>query len=160
MSLDINTPKGRITLMQERQAARLFERKFSPYVYVETDKSQPVPHDAIVKNGDKILSVVETKCRNMTLDQLQNKYDNTWLITWEKLQSCVEVANQLDVPFYGFLYLIPERVLLIQQIWNKRRYVSLSKIETTQTQRTVNGGQTIRVNAFIDMRSAKVLRHP
>jgi hypothetical protein len=47
--------------------------------------------------------------------RLPNKFHNEWLVTWEKLESGLKMAEQLCVPLYGFLYLVDDDVLLIAE---------------------------------------------
>lgn len=151
MSLDISTPKGQVSLRDEQIVAHWFNRK-EGQVYAQTPKDSPAKVDAVLVKGDAIIGLAETKCRyNITLQDFKRKFHNEWLVTWEKVESGLRMAEQLCVPLYGFLYLVDDDTLLI---------VNLSKAkirrEFTTTQETINGGTIVRENAFIPMESAQV----
>lgn len=151
MSLDISTPKGQVSLRDEQIVARWFNNK-EGHRYLQTPKDSPAKVDAILARGDEIIGLAETKCRyNITLQDFRYKFRNEWLVTWEKLESGLKMAEQLCVPLYGLLYLVDDDVLLI---------ANLSKAdirrEFTETQKTINGGKIVRENGFIPMKNALV----
>tara|TARA_R110000868_G_scaffold288067_1_gene548413 strand:+ start:3291 stop:3764 length:474 start_codon:yes stop_codon:yes gene_type:complete len=151
MGLDIATPKGRVSLKDEQIVARWFNYK-EGHCYLQTPKDSPAKVDAVLARGDAVIGLAETKCRyNITLQDFRHKFHNEWLVTWEKLESGLKMAEQLCVPLYGFLYLVDDDVLLI---------ANLSKVEIrrefTETQKTINGGKIVRENGFIPMKNALV----
>ena len=151
MSLDIATPKGQVSLKDEQIVARWFNSK-EGHIYAQTPKNSPAKVDAVLVMGDTIIGLAETKCRyNITLQDFRYKFHNEWLVTWEKLESGLKMAEQLCVPLYGFLYLVDDDVLLI---------ANLSKAEIrrefTETQKTINGGKIVRENGFIPMENASI----
>jgi hypothetical protein len=151
-SLDINSIKGQTTLQQENRAVQLLLAHLPGYQYIPTSKNMPAIADAILtKDGSiaSIVSIIEQKSRNLTINQLK-QLGSTWLMTWEKLDNCRQIGQQLCIPFWGLLYLIPEDTALLIPISDNtgllKRQVT---IEATQTQATINGGQIIRNNAYI-----------
>jgi hypothetical protein len=151
MGLDISTPKGQVSLRDEQIVARWFNRK-EGHVYAQTPKHSPAKIDAaLIKHGN-LIGLAETKCRyDVTLSKFRTKYDNKWLVTWEKVESGLGLAEQLCVPFWGFLYLVDDDTLLIQNL-------TQATLETafTETQETINGGKITRENAYISMENAIV----
>jgi len=153
MSLDIATPKGQVSLKDEQIVARWVNRK-EGRIYAQTPKDSPAKVDAVLIKGGTIIGLAETKCRyGVSLSKLRTAWRNEWLVTWEKVESGLKMAEQLCVPLYGFLYLVDDDVLLI---------ANLSKAEIrqefTETQKTINGGKIVRENCFIPMKGALV-RH-
>jgi hypothetical protein len=151
MSLDITTPKGQVSLKDEQIVARWFNRK-EGYIYAQTPKHSPAKVDAVLVKGDTIIGLAETKCRyGVPLSKLRTAWHNEWLVTWEKVESGLKMAEQLCVPLFGFLYLVDDDVLLI---------ANLSKAEIrqefTETQETINGGKIVRENGFIPMENARI----
>lgn len=156
--LDILTPKGMATVKEENEAARLFEAEYPNFLYLRTPKDSPSPVDAVIANKRQILCVIECKCRQMTLKTLAGKFSWEWLVTGAKLTDGIAVAEALSVPFAGFLYLVPEKRLLIQRIWGpKTGYCATIRWDKTETQATVNGGIAMRMNAFINMQNATII---
>lgn len=156
--MDILTPKGQETLAQERDAISLFLQSFPGFEFIETPKDTPADIDGIITKNGVMISGVEVKCRNMTADDLVNKYKNQWLITADKLDRGVNVCERLGIDFRGFLYLVPHNMLLIVPIFSyKDGWVTEPEYEMTKTQATVNGGVAERLNAYVDVSKAKVI---
>ena len=156
--MDILTPKGQKTVREEDEAVALFESKYHEYMYARTPKDRPCPVDAVITNATGVSGVVECKCRQMTLATLSTVFNWEWLVTGAKLTDGIAVAKALGVPFVGFLYLVPDKRLLIQKIWEPDAgYAVPIRWQETETQATVNGGLAKRVNAFISMKQANIL---
>lgn len=157
--LDIDTPKGQRTLQQENRAVEIFHQNFPEYTYVATPKDKPASVDAVIQHGNNIVAVVETKCRNTKLATFQNEFGNEWLVTADKIERCRQIALDFNVRLCGFLYLVPDDVLLTITIYNEHGLlVPAMRLVATETQATCNGGKVVRNNAFISMASAKEIR--
>jgi hypothetical protein len=153
--LDILTTKGQQSLSDERIVAQWIESHFE-FQYIETPKNYPALIDAILIGKNELKGVIETKCRyKLTLEQFKTTFKNEWLVTWDKVHNAIQIANSLGVPCFGFLYLVNDKVLLIQKLSEPNGKLNVKiRLETTETQATINGGKAIRTNAFIDMTSA------
>jgi hypothetical protein len=79
-------------------------------------------------------------------------------VTFDKLEKGRRISHALQVPFIGFLYLMPSDLLLVQQISNEYSYVPEITLMQTETQKTINGGRITRSNAYIDMSNATQLK--
>ena len=156
--LDVNTPKGQQSLQHELRAVELWNYHYPQFTYVHTPKDGPAYVDAvIVDNEAQVVAVVEQKSRNMTLEQLQ-KWDNEWLITYDKIEAGRYVGNALGVSYMGFLYLIPDDLLIIQQISDGAgAWTCNFRTAVTETQETINGGLIARENAYINLDNAQHL---
>ncbi len=61
------------------------------------------------------------------LTELQ-KWNNEWLITFDKIEAGRYVANSLGVPFIGFLYLIPDDLGLSESsVYNRAWAMGIKK---------------------------------
>ena len=99
-----------------------------------------------------------SSCREMTRTQL-TEWDDEWLVTYDKVQKAVGLAKQLCVPVVGYLLLIPDRIVVVTRLINDRgEVVAPMRLDRTQTQATINGGQVVRTNAYIKITGAKELR--
>jgi len=157
--LDITTPKGELTLLQERRAAEIYRWHNPGCEYNRTPDYQPAPVDAVLTRDGKCEGVVETKCRNFTLDHFRNGLQGKWLITFDKVVAAKEIAKDLHVPLYGFLYLVDDDCLISRKLWTPEdNWLVELQVMKTKTQATVNGGIARRDNAFIDMKGATVWR--
>lgn len=73
------------------------------------------------------------------------------MITAEKVESSLKLAEQFCVPLYGFLYLVRDDVLLIINLSEAKMYKDF-----TETQKTINGGKIVRENSFVSMENASI----
>lgn len=153
MSLDINTPLGQKSLEQERETQAIIKKKWSVDI-IETPKNSIAAGDGFLIRNGEIIAFFETKCRyDMTYEELIDR--GSWLVTMDKIKKCQAVSKLLQVPFLGFLYLLPksnvnQKLLLFWKITDHNgEYVFKFEKWAEPTQRTVNGGETIRVNAYL-----------
>lgn len=157
--LDVNSLKGQESLEHELRAVQLWNSHYTDFTYVHTPKDGPALVDAVIVDNDtNVVAVVEQKSRNMSLEQLQN-WNMEWLITFDKIEAGRYVGNALGVPYIGFLYLIPDDLLITQKISDKDgKWTCEFRTDTTETQETINGGKIVRLNAYIDVTGAKQIR--
>jgi hypothetical protein len=156
--MDINTPKGKKSLGYERDTVSLFCKLYPQYRFIETNKNTPAAIDGFfyLEDGGHIDYAVEIKTRNMTKEILQNRFDNTWLITHEKILRGQQVSDLLCIPFIGMLYLIPDKTIYTLKITDELgKFVIDFNVENTRTQETINGGLVWRTNAYLPMETAK-----
>lgn len=157
MTLDIFSEKGQESVCQEQKAIFLFQDAYPDWKYIETPKYSPCAADGFLAKNNVLCGVVETKCRDMTIQKF-DEYEREWLITMQKIIDCVKIAESLHIPLFGFLYLIPSKMLLIQKIWdNKQGFIINFSVVKSQTQATINGGVAVRSNAYIKMNDATIL---
>lgn len=157
--LDVNSPKGQQSLEHELRAVQLWNSHYTDFTYVHTPKDGSALVDAVIVDNDtNVVAVVEQKSRNMSFEQLQN-WDMEWLITYDKIEAGRYVGHALGVPYIGFLYLIPDDLLITQRISDKDgNWTCTFRTDKTETQETINGGQIVRLNAYIDVSGAKQIR--
>jgi len=148
-----------MTVKQEKAAIRIFLERYRDFSYVETPKDQPADIDGFICKGTTMVSGVEVKCRMMSYHDLMHKFNSEWLITYDKIERGISICRSLGIDFRGFLYLVPEQILMIVKIWDyKTREDCIMKIEETRTQATVNGGSIVRLNAYVDVSNGTVIR--
>jgi len=145
--LDINTPKGQESLQYETIMLDRIKRKRKIEIF-ETDKKSDAKCDGIIVKNNNIVGIFESKCRNMTKEEL-SMY-GSWLVTNEKIMHGRYLSEMLRVGFFGFLYLIPDNNIFMWHITDsngKFKFDFESKI--TKTQKTINGGTAMRENSFL-----------
>lgn len=154
MSLDILTPLGQKSALQERDMLDSLRITFPGSMFVNTPKNDPAKVDGFTIKGDQITSCFESKCRKMTRQQLSS-WGDEWLVTYEKILHGAKLSRTLGVPFFGFLYLVPDSLILIVKITNSAgELLPKIRLDRTETQKTVNGGKIVRTNAYIDVSTA------
>lgn len=154
--LDINTPKGQESVKAERRALDLFQNKYPGLTIIHTDLEDDARTDVIIAQEGKLLSIAEVKCRDASLIDLTKNWQDRWLVTWEKLEKNAMIADYWRVPFYGFLYLGQDDLLMVKKIYHAGWWCDIRK-ERTKTQKTINGGVAYRMNAYILMSDALII---
>lgn len=158
MSLDINTPKGQVSLSQEQQLIAAIESNYVGYRVIQTPKALDSEVDGFICKGTEIVGVMENKCRDMSQATLK-RFGNEWLLTFEKITKGAALARSLRIPFIGYLYLVPDGIALAIKLSDEHgNLLPKIRIERTKTQATTNGGHAVRTNAYVCMDDAKQIR--
>jgi len=162
--MDIKTPKGVKSLLDERKAVQLYLRYHPEVQFVETNKKMPLAVDGLVIEGGRLRSLVEIKCRyDADLDMFFDEYSGEWLITMAKVEKAIGLATGLGVSFEGWLYVVQSNALLVLPISSveldadecvKATVQNLRKAAYTDTQATINGGTANRLNGYFDLYAA------
>lgn len=160
--LDIMTPKGQETLRQEKVCAAIFEHYAAAWglSYIRTKKDMPCRFDAYLVRDGEIVAAVEQKSRAMSRWQLA-RFKDEWLVTYDKILAASKHAAELYVPLLGFMYLIPDRLLLVVKLTDKHgNFMVDVRQQRSVTQRTCNGGKIERLNGYIPMATAYPMACP
>ena len=153
--MDILTEKGQQSLKAENDMLRMIKNKYNIDI-IETNKNSPALCDGFTVRNGIITGVFESKCRNATFKDFQKW--GSWLITYEKIDGLAWISNKLRIPAIGFLYLIPESIVLKWIITdNEGNYLFDFKVNKTITQETINGGEIKRENAYLPMEYSSTL---
>jgi hypothetical protein len=158
MSLDINTPRGQVTLEQERRAAEIIAQTWPDCSYIHTPKDQAAAIDAVMAKQGIVRAVVLASCRNNSLNTLRTSFHDAWLLTYSKIIEGQRIAQAMCVELWGVLYLVPDDTVLRVKLWSPDGgWLVCFSVNKTETQATCNGGTALRDNAYIDMSAATVL---
>ena len=154
--LDINTKKGQESLRHERTMLERIKGAMKVKL-VETDKNSDAKCDGVIIHNDKLSGVFESKCRNMNYMELLKH--GSWLITLQKILDGQTLSKMLRVPFLGFIYLIPDEMIFYWKITDNMGDFNFGfDVRRTSTQRTINGGRALRMNAYLPMdRSTEII---
>ena len=151
--MDILTSKGQKSLEYERQMLDTIRKhickrhKDNSYL-IETDKDMDAKVDGMIDKQGQLSGVFESKCRDMTLMKLMEF--GSWLVTFDKIMDGKRLSEMLRVPFIGFLYLIPDQIIMYWKITDKYgNFLFNFDVKNTRTQKTINGGSIIRTNAYL-----------
>lgn len=157
MMLDVTTPRGKQSLADELAAAELFEKRYPRLRYAHTDKDTSAKIDAVlIADGNQIKGIVLTSCRyNCSLATFETKWDWEWMLTWRKLAIGAQLSKKMAAPLIGFLYIVRDQLLLTNKLYDHAGWNVPLRTEYTETQKTINGGTIVRLNAFIKMDNAK-----
>jgi len=159
--MDILTKKGQRSLEYEREMLDVIRQhicnkhKENSFI-VETDKDMDAKVDGMIIKENQLSGVFESKCRNLSLMQLINF--GSWLITLDKVMDGKRLSEMLRVPFFGFLYLIKDKIIMYWKITDKHgNFLFDFDVKNTRTQKTINGGSIIRTNAYLPFKKGNEL---
>ena len=154
--MDILTKRGKSSLQYEREAIEKFSLIHPEYRFIETPKERPAAADGVFMKHGVLHSVVEVKVRDVTRKKLRFAFRDNWLVTMEKVEKGRTLSALLGIPFVGMLYLLPEKRLLTLMITDdKGEWAFDFETSETTTQRCINGGEAVRLNAFLPLATAK-----
>lgn len=155
MSLDINTPAGRKNLIEYKKVVQ-FIRSYG-YTVVETkqDCSAKVDFFVVNQNGE-VIGICEVKNRSMEYGKLLEF--GTWLISYDKIQAGIELSKLLQAPYYGILHLADRSILLWKISDCNGNLLFEFQTMKTVTQACINGGTAERINAYLPIINATILR--
>ena len=160
-NLDISTPRGQQTLADELIAIEMFEAQCPGFHYIKTKKDRIAIVDGVVERNRFTVGLVETKCRyGFNLQHFETTWQSKWLVTYDKIEGGRRLADYLMIPYWGFLYIVDDKVLLTKKLYDPEAggWQTSFEVLKTPTQRSCNGGEALRDNAYIDMRGATVIR--
>jgi hypothetical protein len=158
MSLDINTPRGQESVVEENEMLDILKSNYDS-LFIHTPIESAAAIDGLIIKDNQLIGIFESKCRRDTLHKFQTAYNNEWLVSWHKLQAGATLSKMLCVPFWGFLYLVPDQLLLVQKLTDtKGECVSKVRKEQRKTSACCNGGTMIDTCGMIDITKAKILR--
>jgi hypothetical protein len=158
--LDVNTPRGQVTLSDEEKAVAMFIGKYPAYGFVHTDKTTMAKMDGMLTRDGKLVGMVLTSCRyNCSVSTFEDVWDWEWLVTWNKVALGAWIAKHMQTRLYGFIYVVDYDTLLVKKLYDpslplEQRWVTPIRVERTPTQKTVNGGKAWRRNAYIKIDKA------
>ena len=149
--LDVLTENGQEAVRQSRRALELIGKQ-----YIETKQDTSANIDGFFVFKNEVIACYEIKSRNTSLDELEGRFNNEWIMTYDKVMRGAAMAKALQVPFCGVLYLTQDDTAMLVMIADEAGDICVPmRVVRTKTQATCNGGTANRVNAYINMDSAR-----
>lgn len=111
--------------------------------------------DGVATHDNTITHVVEFKSRNMRYEQLTRM--GTYLISHDKIVNGLKMSQMLCVPFILVVYLIDSDMVMGVQIGDEHGPTIDIDTAETYTQKSIEGGQVKRKNAFIGIDKFHIL---
>ncbi len=153
--LDVLTAKGKAATADEKSVYAALAVVYPNMEIFLTPKNKPARADAIAIYGVHVYAVIEVKSRNMTVEQA-NQF-KTWIVTADKLDACIDTARNLNAKLITICYCQPSRAFYMWNIIDENGDIVVDvERRRTKTQKTVNGGEAERLNAFIPFLQAKL----
>ena len=102
-----------------------------------------------------ITHIVEFKSRNESLESMERF--GTYLISYDKILNGIEISRVMCVPFILIVYLIKDGVVIGIELGDEYGVAVPMEIKETRTQKSIDGGEAIRRNAYIDIEKFHIL---
>jgi hypothetical protein len=155
VSLDINTPRGQESVHEELEMLDIMKAVHKKYQFIQTPITKAALIDGMVIMDGKLVAIYESKCRRNTLKEFKNDFSSEWMVSFHKLQAGSQLAKALCVPFYGFLYLVPDKMVARIRITDEKgNFLPSILIGRKQTSKCCNGGTMMDTCGFISLDSA------
>lgn len=150
-SLDCETPVGREYIRLQDRCVRGVAQTWEALPVMARVPDAPV--DCLFYISDTVIRVAEIKCRNLSLHRLMSY--GSYLITAEKLAVGIRLARELGSDFWVVVWLIESGEVLGWRVYSP--YMPLRvfwRERQTKTQRTCNGGEIVRLNAYLPIKES------
>jgi len=158
-NLDINTDRGRVAAALQHRAADIVFSRSESHCFIHTSDTDCAAVDGFIVAAGFIAGFAEIKSRDSTYNNFMTAFKGEWLLTHQKLLDIQAISKLLRLPGYGMIYLVPDEIVLVLQLTDKDGIITCKyRTAHTETQRTINGDVANRLNAFINVSSAKIYR--
>lgn len=155
--MDILTTRGQEFVEHEAKAVSFIREACPGSTIYHTPLDKPASLDLVSTRDGVVHSVAEIKSRNNTIAEMQEW--GSLILTYTKVDALRCVAMSLHVPAFVVLYLIPEDAVAVARLVHPGgELVAPITKRTTTTQRSCNGGEAVRVNAYIPLALFREIR--
>jgi len=158
MNLDINTPRGQESVAEETEMFNIIKSKNPSCQFFHTPITKASLIDGFITQKQQLLAIYEAKCRRHSLETFQHQFQNEWMISSHKLLAGAQLSKMLEVPFVGYLYIVPNKIVLSAKITNdKGRFIIPIRFAEKQTSASCNGGIMQDTCGFINLQRMKIM---
>jgi hypothetical protein len=108
--------------------------------------------DGIITKQGKVVGLYELKVRDISHHELESTFDNSLLISKNKIETGMRIAQLCSSKFVILLHTLKDARTFIKTITDEKGDLVCSFEEhQTKTKKNIEGGQAIRDNYFIKM---------
>lgn len=162
---EVYTEKGRhAQATAERVVGQICAKHKLDVSWIEDHQDTDRPRlsfDGFLSKNGKAIGLFEARTRNA---QLQNgllvyngKAFDTVIVTTAKIEECAKYCRAFNLPLYFFIIL--DDATLLFTLIDKRGTVLLEAEQyVSTTQATINGGEKTRLNSYLKIKDAKLLK--
>lgn len=161
--MDIYSPRGAMAAKIAAEAIDSLNEKYkgkSEFLLFSDDVA--APFDGVIKKEGRLSVAFEVRTRNCNvidgkIDYHGAKKYDTLLITKNKIDTCVDLAKQLHLPFC--LIIVFKNTTLLWNISDKRGkwLIEEPEVAKMRTQKSINGGRAQRENYLIKLTEGHVV---
>lgn len=109
--------------------------------------------DGIIIKQDKVVGIYELKVRDINYFELQSTFDNDLLISKNKIDTGIKVAQLISTKFVILLHTLKDGRTFIKSITDEKGNLNCSyyHYNTKTNKKIYGGGKVTRENYFITM---------
>lgn len=153
--LDCNTTNGRKYIREQASCIQRLESVWNVNI-AQTPLTESADIDGVICRNGIVHGVLEIKCRNMG-EQTLRRF-GSYLVTEEKIAKLARIGTALCVPSVLAVSLLEDGKIAYWRISNPDGSMAIDYTpERTATQATCNGGEAVRVNAYLGLESMKLI---
>lgn len=165
MNPEVYTEKGiRAQATAERVIGEICAKYKLDVSWIEDHKDTDRPRlsfDGFLSKNNKAIGIFEARTRNAELQNGSLLYNgkayDTVIVTTAKIEECARYCKAFNLPLYFFIIL--NNATLMFTLVDKRGEVLLQAEQyVSTTQATINGGEKTRLNSYLKIKDAKVMR--
>lgn len=154
--LDCETPLGKEFMNEQYKTQSILEAR--GYTIVNTPSADHNSDIFLAKEVDGRLTlygIAEIKSRKKAGDVVLNRdyvEKHGYLVTYDKIKYGAQISSFYKVPFFLIVNLLLDNRILVWQLTDKYGNKTIEyKIADTKTQKTCNGGEIVRRNAYLPL---------
>lgn len=154
--LDCETPLGKKFIEEQYKTQAVLEAR--GYTVINTPSKDHNSDIMLAKEIDgklTLFGVAEIKSRRMAGDKIIDREyvkRNGYLVTYDKIKYGAQISSFYKVPFFLIVNLLLDNRILVWQLTHANGEKTIEyKLADTKTQKTCNGGEIIRRNAYLPL---------
>lgn len=154
--LDCETPLGKKYIEEQYKTQAILEAR--GYTVINTPSKDHNSDIMLAKKVDGMLTlygVAEIKSRRMAGERvIDREYvkRNGYLVTYDKIKYGAQISSFYKVPFFLIVNLLLDNRILVWQLTHANGEKTMDyKVLDTKTQKTCNGGEIVRRNAYLPL---------
>lgn len=154
--LDCETPLGKTFMTAQYKTQSLLEAR--GYTIVNTPGADHNSDILLCKPVDGRLTlygIAEIKSREKAGDVILNREyveKHGYLVTYDKIKYGAQISSFYKVPFFLIVNLLLDNRVLVWQLTDAYGNKTMDfEVKETKTQKTCNGGEIIRRNAYLPL---------
>lgn len=156
--LDCETPLGKTFIEEQYKTQAILEAR--GYTVINTPSKDHNSDILLAKDVDgkpTLYGIAEIKSRkyagNKVIDRAYVESFG-YLVTYEKIKYGAQVSSFYKVPFFLIVNLLLDKRILVWQItYPNGEHTMDFKVIETKTQKTCNGGEIVRRNAYLPFKT-------
>lgn len=165
MNPEVYTEKGmQAQATSERVLGEICAKYKLDLSWIEDHKDTDRPRlsfDGFLSKNNKAIGIFEARTRNAELQDGSLVYNgksfDTVIVTTAKIEECARYCRAFNLPLYFFI-ILNNATLMFELIDRRGEVLIQTEEKVTTTQATINGGEKTRLNSYLKIKDARVMK--